>query len=81
MEWINVKDRLPNKNGEYIVVYQCFKYRLIRVFRFALNLHEVDEFNFPDENRPGWYDDDSEVGYFEIDGVTHWAELPKLPTD
>lgn len=81
MKWINIKDRLPNKDGEYLVVYQCFQYRLIRIFHFSLNLHEIDEFVFPNEKRPGWYEPDEEVFYFERTGITHWAELPELPPE
>ena len=82
MEWIKAKDKLPDKDGHYLVVKSIMgMFNKIDVCAFALNLHEVDEFDFPDENRPGWYEYDSETGNFEWTGVTHWAELPELPTD
>lgn len=79
--WVSVKDRLPSKNGEYLVVYHYFMYRKIAIFRFAKDLHSIDEYDFEGEHRPGWYDLDSETGYFERDGVTYWAELPKMPQE
>ena len=81
MEWVNVKDRLQDKNGEYLVACKCFQFRHLRVLKFALNLHDVDDYDFPNENRPGWYELGDEMGYFERTSVTHWAELPELPED
>lgn len=81
VEWINVKDRLPKKDGQYLVVYTFFDYKSIGVVRFSHNLHEVDEYIFDEENRPGWYEPDDEVGYFERTTVTHWAKLPEFPKE
>ena len=82
MGWVSVRDRLPDKDGEYLVVKSIMgMYNKIDVCAFTLNLHEADEFDFPDEDRPGWYEYDSETGYFEWTGITHWSELPELPTD
>lgn len=81
VEWINVKDRLPEKDGQYLVVYTFFNCKGMGVVRFSHNLHEVDEYIFNEENRPGWYEPDDEVGYFERTTVTHWAKLPKFPQE
>ena len=81
MDWIKTSDRLPKKNGQYLVVYKYFDYRSIGVVRFSTNLNKVDKYIFGTEKRPGWYEPDNEVGYFERTGITHWAELPELPTD
>ena len=81
MNWIKVSDRLPNKNGQYLVVYKYFDYRSIGVVHFSTNLNKVDKYIFNTEKRPGWYESDSEVGYFERTGITHWAELPGMPSD
>ena len=80
-EWINVKDKLPGKDGQYLVVYTFFDYRSMGVVRFSHNLHEIDEYIFDTENRPGWYEPDDEVGYFERTTVTHWAKLPEFPKE
>lgn len=81
VEWINVKDRLPKKDGQYLVVYTFFDYKGMGVVRFSQNLHGVDEYIFNEENRPGWYEPDDEVGYFERTTVTHWAKLPEFPKE
>lgn len=79
VQWINVKDKLPEKDGQYLVVFTFFDCKSMGVMRFSHNLHEVDEYIFDAENRPGWYEPDSEVGYFERTTVTHWAKLPEFP--
>ena len=44
---------------------------------WAKNLHEVDEYDFADEqyNRSGFYDFDSEWGYLERENVLAWQEI------
>jgi len=81
VEWISTKDRLPEKNGKYLVVHCFFGFRAIEVYNFATNLHKIDKYIFDKEKRPGWYQSDDEVGYFECNGVSHWAELPDLPPE
>lgn len=81
VQWINVKDKLPEKDGQYLVVYTFFDYRGMGVVRFSHNLHEIDEYIFDTESRPGWYEPDDEVGYFERTTITHWAKLPELPKE
>lgn len=81
VDWINVKDRLPKKDGQYLVVYTFFNCKGMGVVRFSHNLHKVDKYIFGEENRPGWYEPDDEVGYFERTTVTHWAKLPEFPKE
>ena len=79
-QWISVKDRLPEKNGEYLVVCRGVVTRdYISMCKFNHNLHAVDEFDFPVENRPGWYNYDGEHGYYEVAGVKYWMPLPEMP--
>lgn len=81
VQWINVNDKLPEKDGQYLVVYTFFDYRSIGVVRFSHNLHKIDKYIFDTERRPGWYEPDDEVGYFERTTVTHWAKLPEFPKE
>ena len=80
VNWTKCTERLPDKGGEYLVVKSIMGvYNKIDVCGFSLNLHETDEFDFPDEDRPGWYECDAETGYFEWTGILYWAELPDMP--
>jgi len=82
MKWIKCTEKLPEKTGDYLVVKSIMGiYNKIDVCSFAMNLHEKDEFDFPKENRPGWYGCDSETGYYEWSGILYWAELPAMPDD
>lgn len=82
VNWTKCTERLPEKGGEYLVVKSIMGvYNKIDVCGFSLNLHETDEFDFPDEDRPGWYEHDSETGYFEWTGILYWAELPEMPDE
>ena len=51
------------------------------VVYFAENLYEVDEYDFPDDERPGWYYYDSEYGYLEKRDVRYWMPLPEVPDE
>ena len=80
VNWTKCTERLPDKGGEYLVVKSIMGvYNKIDVCGFSLNLHETDEFDFPDEDRPGWYECDAETGYFEWTRILYWAELPEMP--
>ena len=82
VRWTKCTEKMPDKDGDYLVVRSIMgMFNIINVCAFTMNLHEIDEFDFPDEERPGWYEHDSETGYFEWTGITHWAELPKMPDD
>ena len=81
VQWINVNDKLPENDGQYLVVYTFFGYRGMGVVRFAHNLHEIDEYIFNTERRPGWYEPDDEIGYIERTTVTNWAKLPEFPKE
>ena len=66
--WICVRDRLPDKDGKYLVArWDCGKYSIsVRKFR-----KEV----------PCWYT--GYCGHWErrTNGITHWQELPGPPKD
>ena len=82
-KWISVKDRLPNKNGTYLVTYGSItdlNNRYIKTVGFAENLNKVDKCDFPKRefNRAGFYDYDREYGYYEVTNVLAWMESPAV---
>lgn len=81
MKWISTKDRLPDKNGQYICYIEGSYLRCIKMCNFALNLEEVDEYDFVDKKHSGWYNYDGEYGYYEIDDVTYWMPCPEIPQE
>ena len=81
MEWIKCSERLPDKEGLYLI-YNSFWYdKRPDVAYFSHNLEEVNKQNFCGENRPGFYHIDCE--YFKIEGfgVTHWMPFPEPPEE
>lgn len=74
-EWINVKDRLPDKNGRYL----CFDGMYMHIYRFATNFSELDQYDFDGITGSGFCEYDREWGYTEISDVTHWMPLPEAP--
>lgn len=79
MHWVEVKERLPDKNGRYLCVLDVWGHKHIIVLGFTLNLQEFDELDFKGATGAGFYDYDSEYGYFQRSNVTHWMPLPALP--
>ena len=80
-EWIPVSERLPRENGRYIV-YLNTKVFPIRILHFSKNLDEISlDFNcYSNIKKAGWYDYDSENGYFEWTGIEAWMPLPEEPS-
>ena len=68
----------PENDGEYLVTWKGIMRTRICVLKFAKDLYEVDEYDFPDDKGiAGWYDYSSEVGYYPVDDVLAWMELPE----
>ena len=75
-KWIRVKDRLPNRSGQYLCASGS---QYIKTAWFSKNLYKVDKYDFADKKgKSGFYNYDSEWGYYETD-VAYWMPLPKLP--
>ncbi len=74
--WIPVSERLP-EDGTYLVTVEGIDGEpRIDIRSFANDLNKVDEFDFP-KHKCGWYDYDSEYGFWEDTRVTAWMPLPK----
>lgn len=73
--WIPVDERLPKKDGKYLVTVSSFCGEIVFERSFAKDLHKVDEFDFP-EHKCGFYKYDDEWRYSEEDDVMAWMPLP-----
>lgn len=75
-KWILVSEKLP-EDGTYLVTLERIVGEpRIDIRSFAQDLSKVDEFDFP-KQKWGWYDYDSEYGYWEDTRVIAWMPLPE----
>ena len=75
--WNPTSEGMPKENGEYLCQINFGNHELFEVLSFSTNLYEVDEYDFCDINRAGFYDFDSEWGYHEVHNVVAWQLLPE----
>ena len=78
-EWISVKDRLPEKDGAYLVTTNSFGDRQsVKLRWFAKDGEMVEAYDLAGQ-KDVWYLYDIECGYVSIKTVTHWMPLPHPP--
>ena len=78
-EWISVDDRLPEKDGAYLVTTNSFGDRQsVKLRWFAKDGENVDAYDLAGQ-KDVWYLYDIECGYVSINSVTHWMPLPQPP--
>ena len=75
-KWIPVSERLPEDGIYLVTVERIAGEPRIETKSFAKDLHRVDDYDFP-KHRCGWYDYDSEYGYWEDTNVIAWMPLPQ----
>lgn len=63
INWIDVKDRLPDARGEYIVCGKGLKGKLVSTLNFIEGKWWSDVFN----------------GFIDSKKITHWMPLPEPP--
>ena len=80
-KWIPVTERLPEKDGKYLVFRKIHHISLCAVYGFAKDGRKVDEYDFETKWENVWYCYDPEYGYYVIDSVTHWMPLPEPPKE
>lgn len=77
--WIPVTERLPKKDGRYLVVKSlCGKTQWQDVLSFAKDGTKVSAYELAGETNV-WYFYDSEYGHIPTNNVTHWMPLPEMP--
>ena len=80
-KWIPVTERLPEKDGNYLIFERGYLIPSIRVLSFAKDGRKVDKYDFKRDWKNVWYRYDSEWGHITIDDVTHWMPLPQPPKE
>jgi len=75
-KWIPVSERLPEEGTYLVATERIVGAPRIDMKSFAKDLNKVDEFDFP-KHKCGWYDYDSEYGYWEDTKVIAWMPLPE----
>lgn len=74
-KWIPVSERLPDERKDCIVT---FKDGYVDTMYYAPDLYKVDEFDFcTKKGKAGWYNCDSEWGYYSREDIIAWMPLPK----
>ena len=78
-KWISVKDKLPSKDGKYLVTKYFWNMFSVSIRYFTLDLSEHIWYGEDKtlKNRSGWYHDSSEWGNIVDDNVVAWQELPE----
>lgn len=75
-KWIPVTDP-PKEHGEYLVTIKIKEdYSYVDKLSYTHDLYSLDRFDFAGKKRAGWYDYDSECGYYEVNYVVAWMPLP-----
>ena len=72
-QWISVKDRLPEKEGEYLCYRRSLNDGYCELLRYGVIYNKGRKRTF--------YFFDSEYGDVEANNVTHWMELPEPPKE
>lgn len=81
-EWISVKDRLPEKEGQYLCAsyYKTTNSWHTNLYWFTKDLYKFNDLDFSDKKGvSGFWDSDSEWGCCHHENVTHWMPLPEPP--
>ena len=76
--WISVEERLPDKNGQYLVQTKWTYGSFIRLCCWTPKYNGFEEHL---KGRAIWYVYDSEYGDYECKDITHWMPLPEPPKE
>ena len=83
--WTSVTERLPDEDGRYLTLCPLIERPPIlwtSICYFAKDLYSVSKYDFADrKDKSGFYHNDSEYGYYEASGITHWMPLPEPPKE
>lgn len=78
-KWITVTVRLP-EDGQRVLCFKQGKYAsCVMTAAFSECLEKFCKVDFLGAKHSGFYNYDSEVGYYELREATHWMPLPEPP--
>ena len=83
-EWISVKERLPESDGDYLCYCPVLNIGgkdipRYEVYGFTIKAEEIYDLKMTGHKGAAWYWYDSEYGYCATKSVTHWMPLPEPP--
>lgn len=80
-KWIPVTERLP-EDRQKILCYKQGKYAsCVMTAAYSQCLEKYCDIDFHGVKHGGFFDYDSEYGYYELRDVTHWMPLPEPPKE
>lgn len=78
-KWIPVTERLP-EDRQRILCFRKGKYGFCALTAaYSKCLASYCDIDFHGVKHGGFFDYDSEVGYYELHDITHWMPLPEPP--
>ena len=76
--WNKYPDVTPPGNDAYLVTITTFGgSHVVRIASYTTNYSFVDEYKFHENLDSGFYDYDSEYGYYLVRNVIAWMPLPE----
>lgn len=83
--WHNAdKEKPTGNNQKYLVVIESYTLAgyYVSIARYTNDLHSFNDLDFPDVDiGDGWFSHSGEEGYYQINDVLYWAELPSVPKE
>lgn len=80
-KWIPVTERLP-EDRQKILCFKKGKYAsCVMTANYSKCLEKYCDVDFHGVKHGGFFNYDSEVGYYELSDITHWMPLPPAPEE
>ena len=80
-KWIPSGERLPEDRQRVLLFKQAKYGSCVMTAAYSTCLESYCNIDFCGVKRGGFFDYDSEAGYYELRDVTHWMPLPEPPKE